>query len=171
MARKARINLYIDQLTDSIKDARTGQSLSTDFRRATARDIVKTKQWLFDWHLELSSRREIYKLFLKKHPNVLQGLISFMDRGDHIWVNLAEAAPHNLGKDKRYIGVGGNLFAIAVKISFDKGYKGFVAFEAKTELITHYRKSLGAVQIGRSPRMIIESEAARKLYEKYFTNN
>jgi hypothetical protein len=94
-----------------------------------------------------------------------------MDRGDHIWVNLAEAAPHNLGKDKRYIGVGGNLFAIAVKISFDKGYKGFVAFEAKTELITHYRKSLGAVQIGRSPRMIIESEAARKLYEKYFTNN
>jgi hypothetical protein len=66
MARKARIILYIDQLTDSIKDARTGQSLSTDFCHATALDIVKTKQWLFDWHLELSSRREIYKLFFEK---------------------------------------------------------------------------------------------------------
>jgi len=65
--------------------------------------------------------------------------------------------------------VGGNLFTISVKISFDKGYEGFVAFEAKTELVAHYRKTLGAVQIGDSLRMIIESEATRKLYKKYFT--
>lgn len=169
MPRTNQINLRIDKLTDSLQDAKTGESFATDFRRATARDIAKTKNWLFDWQRELSSN-EVYKLFLKNSPREIQGLISVQDRGDHIWVNLAEAAPHNLGKAKRYIGVGGNLFAIAVKISFVKGYDGFVAFEAKTELLAHYRKTLGAVQIGRSSRMVIESEAARKLYKKHFTN-
>lgn len=53
---------------------------------------------------------------------------------------------------------------------FIKGYDGFVAFEAKTGLIAHYRKTLGAVQLGRSARMIIAAEAALKLYQKYFTN-
>jgi hypothetical protein len=167
MRRATRINLRIDKLTNSLRDAKTGENLATEFRRATARDLAKTKLWLFDWRRELT-RGEVYKLFLKEFSSEIQGLISFQDRGDHIWVNLA--APHNLGKAKRYIGVGGNLFAITVKISFEKGYEGFVAFEAKTELIAHYRKTLGAVQIGRSPRMIIESEAALKLYKKYFTN-
>jgi len=168
MRRTNRIGLKIDKLTDSLQDAKTGESYATDFRRATARDLAKTKSWFFDWRHELTNRK-VYKLFLKDAPHEIQGLVSLQERGDHIWVNLAEAAPHNLGKAKRYVGVGGNLFAIAVKISFDKGYEGFVAFEAKTELIAHYRKNLGAVQIGRSPRMIIESEAARKLYKKYFT--
>jgi len=56
----------------------------------------------------------------------------------------------------------------AVKISFNKGYDGFVAFEAKTALISHCRKTLNAVQTGCSRRMIIETEAAHKLYRKYF---
>lgn len=169
MLRANQISLTIDKLMESLQDAKTGETVAADFRRATARDIAKTKDWLFDWRRE-STNNEVYKLFLKNSPRVIQGLISLQYGGDHIWVNLAEAAPHNLGKAKRYIGVGGNLFAIAVKISFDKGYEGFVAFEAKTELIAHYRKTLGAVRVGRSPRMIIESEAARRLYKKYFTN-
>ncbi len=168
MPRTNQINLRIDKITDSLQAAKTGESFATDFRRAIARDITKTKDWLFNWRRELSSN-EVYKLFLKDSHREIQGLISIQDCGDHIWVNLAEAAPHNLGKAKRYIGVGGNLFAIAVKISFDRGYEGFVAFEAKTELIAHYRRTLGAVQIGRSPRMVIESKTARKLYRKYFT--
>jgi hypothetical protein len=169
MPRTTRISLRIDKLTNSLRDAKTSENLATEFRRATARDLAKTKLWLFDWRREIT-HGEVYKLFLKGFLNEIQGLISLQDRSDHIWINLAEAAPHNLGKAKRYIGVGGNLFAIAVKISFEKGYEGFVAFEAKTELIAHYRKTLGAVQIGRSRRMIIESETALKLYKKYFTN-
>jgi hypothetical protein len=168
MPRANQISLRIDKLTESLQDAKTGENVATDFRRATVRDIAKTKHWLFDWRHEFTNN-EVYKLFVRNAPHEIQGLISIQDRRDHIWVNLAEAAPHNLGKAKRYIGVGGNLFAIAVKISFDKGCEGFVAFEAKTELIAHYRKTLGAVQIGRSPRMVIESEAVHKLYRKYFT--
>jgi hypothetical protein len=168
MPQANRVAIKIDRLTESLKDRKTGENVATAFRRATARDVAKMQGWAFDWRHELKSN-EVYKLILKNSPHEIQGLISLRDFGDHIWVNLAEAAPHNLGKTKRYIGVGGNLFAIAIKISFDKGYKGFIAFEAKTELITHYRKNLGAVQIGHSPRMIIESKAARKLYKKYFT--
>jgi hypothetical protein len=43
-----------------------------------------------------------------------------------------------------------------------------VAFIAKTELIKHYIKSLGAIQIGRSSQMIIHPVAALKLILKYF---
>jgi hypothetical protein len=168
MPQVNQVGIKIDRLTESLKDRKTGENVATDFRSATARDIATMQGWSFDWRRELKSNK-VYKLILKNSPREIQGLISLRDFGDHIWVNLAEAAPQNLGKAKRYIGVGGNLFAIAVKISFDKGYKGFIAFEAKTELITHYRKTLGAVQIGHSPRMIIESKAARKLYKKYFT--
>lgn len=169
MSRTNQISLRIDKLTDSLQDTKNGERFATDFRHATVRDFAKTKNWLFDWRRELSSN-EVYKLFLKTSPREIQGLISIQDRGDHVWINLAEAAPHNLGKIKHYIGVGGNLFAIAVKISFDRGYEGFVVFEAKTKLIAHYHKTLGAVQIGHSPRMFIEAEAARKLYARYFTN-
>lgn len=167
--RKEKIGIRIDELTGSLKDASSGEIYPTDFRRATGRDIAKAKNWLFDWRREFAHSK-VYKLFLRGLTGEIQGLVSLRDSGDHIWINLVEAAPHNLGKAKSYIGVGGNLFAIAVKISFDKGYQGFVAFEAKTELISHYKKVLGATQVGRSPRMVIDSEAARKLYAQYFVN-
>lgn len=37
-----------------------------------------------------------------------------------------------------------NLVAYACKVSFDKGYEGFLSFDAKTTLIKHYGQSLGA---------------------------
>jgi len=61
MPRTNQINLRIDKLTDSLQDAKTGESFATDFRRAIVRDITKTKDWLFDWRRELSSN-EVYKL-------------------------------------------------------------------------------------------------------------
>lgn len=103
MPRKNQISLRIDKLTESLQDAQTGESLLTNFRRATVRDIAKAKVWLFDWRRELKIS-EVYSLFTKGASRDIQGLISIQDRGDHIWVNLAEAAPHNLGKTKRYKG-------------------------------------------------------------------
>ncbi len=85
-----------------------------------------------------------------------------------MFLNLIENAPFNIGKTKLYDGVGANLFAFACKLSWDYGNQGFVAFVAKTELIKHYIKSLGAIQIGRSSQMIIHPEAALKLILKYF---
>ena len=46
-------------------------------------------------------------------------------------------------------------------------YEGFVAFTAKTKLIDHYEKTLGAYHF-KNQRMIIDTQAARILVEKYF---
>lgn len=82
-------------------------------------------------------------------------------------MNLLESAPFNIGKRKLYEGVAGNLVAYACKLSFQKGYEGFVAFTAKTRLIKHYEKTLGAYHF-MNQRMIIETYSSRKLVEKYF---
>ncbi len=82
-------------------------------------------------------------------------------------MDLLESAPFNIGENKLYEGVAGNLVAYACKASFQKGFDGFVAFTAKTRLIKHYEKTLGAFHF-KNQRMIIDSRAARKLVEKYF---
>ena len=72
-----------------------------------------------------------------------------------------------IGKNKLYEGVPGNLVAFACKLSFQRGYDGYVAFDAKTQLIKHYQESLGAIHF-RNQRMIIDSRAAEFLVNKYF---
>ena len=68
-----------------------------------------------------------------------------------------------------YEGVAGNLVAYACKISFQKGFEGFVAFDAKTKLFHHYEKTLGAIHFGGRV-MIIDTQAALKLIDRYFKN-
>jgi len=75
-------------------------------------------------------------------------------------MNLLESAAFNIGKQKIYEGVAGNLVAYACKISFQKGFEGYVAFTAKSQLIEHYEKTLGTVHF-KNQRMIIETKAAR----------
>jgi hypothetical protein len=80
---------------------------------------------------------------------------------------LVENAPFNLGQEKLYEGVAGNLFAYACKLSWDNGYQGFIAFQSKTQLITHYEKILNATHIG-GHKMVVFPDAALKLILKYF---
>lgn len=56
----------------------------------------------------------------------------------------------------------GNLVAYACKVSVDKGYEGFLAFDAKSALIKHYQESLYATHF-RGLRMFIETSAALRL--------
>ncbi|WP_432671080.1 hypothetical protein [Flavobacterium sp. SM2513] len=65
------------------------------------------------------------------------------------------------------VSVSGNLVADACKVSFQKGFDGFVAFTAKTNLIKHYEENLGAFHF-KNQRMIIETESAKKLVKKIF---
>jgi hypothetical protein len=53
------------------------------------------------------------------------------------------------------------------KVSFDKGYQGFLAFDAKTTLIKHYEEMLHATHF-RGLRMFIETNAALSLISQYF---
>lgn len=165
------LDFVIDKLTNSIQNTISGDSFQTEVLRLTIKDlksITKKRGWNFNWKSELADNtKEVYKLTIVNNSDIVQGLMSLTIESDHILLNLLESAPFNIGQDKLYEGVAGNLVAYACKISFQHGYDGYVAFTAKTNLIKHYEETLGAYHIGRN-RMVIPAESAKILVEKYF---
>ena len=82
-------------------------------------------------------------------------------------MDLIESAKFNKGRNKLYKGVAGNLVAFACKTSFEKGYNGVVSFIAKSQLIDHYTKTLGAT-LFTGNRMFIDTGEAHILTTNYF---
>lgn len=140
MKRQGEIELdfIIDKLTNSIQNTISGDSFPTEVARFTIRDckhITKKNGWNFKWKIELNNDiNEIYKLTVVHNPDIIQGLLSIRKEQDHIFMNLLESAPFNIGRNKLYEGVAGNLVAYACKISFQFGYEGFVSFTAKNKV-------------------------------------
>lgn len=167
MVRKQHINIEIDKLTNSIVNVVSGEVFETEFSKVTSKEI-KRKDWLFDWHKELKNKEnEVYKMTTLENKNIIQGLVSIEKKEDFIFVSLVENASFNRGKNKIYEGVGGNLFAFACKMSMDMGFDGYVSFIAKTSLIEHYNKTLGATRaIGQ--RMVIIKQDSEVLINRYF---
>jgi len=167
------IDIEIDELTNSIKNVISGDSFPTGITRITKADlktITKKNDWQFDWKLELKyPERDVFKLTIVNNQSIIQGLISLEVKSDHVFMHLVESAPFNKGKTKIYSGVPGNLVAFACKLSFQRGHEGNIAFVSKTQLIDHYVETLGAVHFG-GRLMIIDTNAALKLINKYFTN-
>lgn len=85
-----------------------------------------------------------------------------------IQLHLLESHPENVGRSKKFKGVAGNLVAFAACMAIELGFKGHVAFEAKTELISHYEQTLGARRIHGSLRMYLDYAASAKLVAQYF---
>ena len=170
-SKKIEQGFIIDRLTNSILNTVSGDSFQTEVIRLGKSDlkhIAKNKGWNFNWKTEFDDiKKEVYKLTIVNNPSIIQGLLSVTMEHDHVFMNLLESAPFNIGKHKMYEGVAGNLVAYACKISFQKGYDGYVAFTAKSKLIEHYEKTLGAYHF-KNQRMIIETQAAKILVEKYF---
>jgi hypothetical protein len=164
------VDIEIDKLTNSIENAVSGDIFDTEVYKMFAKDsnsISKT-DWLFNWKDQLKLKdRETYKLVIKDNPKIIQGLISLSDRGDHIYMHLIESAKFNKGKRKLYAGVPGNLVAFACKQSFENGYDGYLAFDAKTALIKHYQETLFATHF-KGTKMMIETPAANRLINQYF---
>lgn len=168
--RQIELNFEIDKLTNSIENISTGEIFDTEIVRliATDKKQIKRADWQFDWRSEISDKtKEVYKLTTVNNPAIIQGLVSIEDKQDHIFMHLIESSKFNKGKGKVYLGVPGNLVAYACKVSVDKGYEGFLAFDAKTSLIKHYQESLGATHF-RGQRMFIGTSAALKSIEQYF---
>jgi hypothetical protein len=104
------VNIEIDRLTNSIINAVTGDVFDTEVLVANAQDLkITKKEWHFDWEKELK-KGEVYKLVIEGNPNIVQGLLSLIDQKDHTYVSLVENAPYNIGVNKIYEGVAGNLF-------------------------------------------------------------
>jgi hypothetical protein len=164
------LDFIIDKLTNSIENTSTGEVFDTAVVRMTIKNLteIKTSDWIFDWTKEIKDKtKEVYKLTTINNPTIIQGLVSLEDKQDHIFMHLIESAKFNKIKDKIYLGVPGNLVAYACKVSVDKGYQGFLAFDAKTALIKHYQESLYATHF-RGLRMFIETKAALRLISQYF---
>ncbi len=160
------VNIIIDALTNSIQDRATGEHLETVFRRAEYLEITALKGWEFDW-IQALKEHEVYVMTTRQNPDIIQGMIALNVEKAFVFVHLVENSPSNRGKNAIYKGVGGNLFAFACQISLDKGCDGYVVFEAKTALITHYQQLLGAKHITKH-RMYIDTPAATQLVHQYF---
>jgi hypothetical protein len=161
------IDVEIDKLTNSIENAFTEERFLTDVLPVKSNEIISA-EWLFDWKKEIAkSGNKVFKLVTRGNEDVIQGLLSFSDGKDHIFMNLLENASFNKGKNKVYLGVAGNLVAYSCKVSFDTGYEGYVVFDSKTALIEHYQETLQAKRLG-GQRMYIDTVAAFRLLDKYF---
>jgi hypothetical protein len=168
--RQILVDIEIDKLTNSIENAVSGDVFDTEIFHLFEKDSkqINKADWQFKWYEQVKlTDRETYKLVIKDNPKIIQGLISLSDFGDHIYMHLIESAKFNKGKQKIYTGVPGNLVAFACKRSFDQGYDGYLAFDAKTVLIKHYQETLFATHY-KGTKMIIETLAANRLINQYF---
>jgi hypothetical protein len=122
------LDFVIDKLTNSIQNTISGDSFATVVLRLTKIDlkqVTKKSGWNFDWKTELSdNRKEVFKLTIPDNPGIIQGLLSLTSEPDHVYMHLLENAPFNIGQNKLYEGVAGNLVARACKVSFSWGLKG-----------------------------------------------
>jgi hypothetical protein len=171
--KNIELDFEVDALTNSIRNTVSGDSFRTEVLLLTKADLnqlTSKNGWNFDWKAELEDNtKDVYKLTIGGNPNIIQGLVSFTVNADHIYMNLLENVPFNLGRNKLCEGVAGNLVAFVCKISFQKGFDGYVSFTAKTRLIEHYQKTLHAIPFS-GQLMIINTSAANILIDKYFKN-
>lgn len=165
------IDIEIDKLTNSITNVITGDNFQTVISILDSHNlrlVSKKNGWLFNWKSEYKLHdRDVYKLTIEGNTDIIQGLISITEREDHVYMHLIESAPFNLGQNKVYFGVPGNLVAFACRLAFHRGFEGYVSFTSKSQLIEHYRKSLGAINIGGN-LMVINTFSALKLIDKYY---
>lgn len=168
------IDIYIDSLTNCLVCSATGEEHDTEYRlvRRTISEadakVLKFEGWKFDWSIPHKNGYEIYELLLKENDEV-QGMIALKHIRNQYYthVDIVEAAPFNVGHDGKFKGVGAHLFALACKLSWDVGNEGYVQFTAKTDLIEHYKATLGAQSINWHD-MFIDSYGAVALINKYF---
>lgn len=168
------IKIEVDELTPCLKRMNDGQLVNT-----TVVEVIPTKRvfkdWEFDWTIPRKNGYTIRGI-KADGDNRIQGLIALKPDPNNyaVKIDIVEAAPFNNPHNpaflsKEYSGVGGHLFAEAVRESFKQGFDGYVYFTAKSDLIKHYQESLGATLINPRLRiMAIEERSAKKLYDRYY---
>ena len=163
--------IEIDTFTPCLENVKTGEIIPTSFSEANRTELAALRGWNFNWLHPNLRNATIYKL-TTRIDDTIQGLIALTEypRDIAVYINIAESAPQNLGKNKHYFGVGGHLFAIAAKQSMEWGYGGFLYLDAKNmKLVNHYKKALGAIHVGgvHPFRMVIDEDAAIRLIQIY----
>lgn len=171
------ICVEIDELTACLTDATTGERINTEviriMRKSMLSNFNKENGWYVSW-VELLEESEIYALVIAGTFSI-QGLIAVSkdENSCTAFINWAVASPENnklYSGYKKYLGVGGHLFAIAAEKSVEYGYGGAISgFAANSDLVNYYEKEFHAQLIGRlHPYQIFIDEAdAQQIREVY----
>jgi len=129
------MDISIDTFSPCLENSRTGEIVETFFSKADSAELkgLQKRGWKFNWASKQLNNCEIYKLTVKNDKQI-QGLVAIQDfpKDRAIYVNIAESAPHNMGKSKQYNGVGGHLFAVAAKRSMELGMTDFYSWTPET---------------------------------------
>lgn len=169
------ITVWIDELTNCLKDASNGEIVQTEViqikRASFLRKYNKKTGWFTNWE-ELLSKHEIYALVIQGTVDI-QGLVALAKDTDMqaVYVAWMCASPENqYVKEKRYLGVGGHLFAIAAQKSVEYGFEGYLyGFAANKELLEHYSKVFHAEHIGilHPYHFVVDEVHAKSIMEVY----
>jgi len=140
------------------------QLLSVNIVISTAKQLKK-EGWKFDWD---KSYGAISQKIAYLENEKIQGLVEFEEVPSSLYniIYRIEAAPENIGKNKKIDNIAGTLFAYVAKDSLDAGFEGFVVFDSKTILINHYVEKYGA-QILYGNRLYFDTKASITLINKY----
>lgn len=150
-----------------IRHRKSGELLEAVIELVEDEDWSKIKQqgnFGFKWAKE--KNRIVHKIRLALEEEIL-GLISVEDvpRELRIHVRLIEVNRKDRGRDKRYEGIAGCLFAFTCKASFRKGYEGFVSLYPKTALVEYYKNQYGFRELGN--QLYVELQSSEALIQKY----
>jgi hypothetical protein len=171
------INVLIDEFTSCLKDAENGDIVETEVIKVKRKSFLskfnKKTGWYVNWG-KLADENEIYALVVKGTVDI-QGMVALQKIDDYgaVYISWMCAAPQNnsmIASQKKYIGVGGHLFAIAADKSVEYGFEGAVTGNAADEeLVEHYCNVFGAIHLGMIHpfQIFIDEVASAKIREVY----
>lgn len=159
-----------------------GLPLYVKIEPATDEELKATRQtaWQTDWESKYLSAPTIDKFSLKTADEELIALGAYQTSGNktYVYIVYLESAPHSnptrkTRSERKYYGIGEVMIAFGIKYSIDKGCRGVVLFEAKTDaLAKHYAEDFHALEVsGRSSggprRFMLADREAWELFSKY----
>jgi hypothetical protein len=163
-----KINVEIDEFTPCLIERSTGKIVKTRYKHINKEEVPE--EWQFNWKKPFDVKDcEILALYLED-TNEIQGLVAYMPKKENhsVYVVNVEVAPHNYRHVGKYKGTGAHLFAIAIKKSMELGFEGHIHFNAKTNIIEHYEKTIGARLVNaKNGMMEVSEQDAKDVYEKY----
>ena len=129
-----------------VTECRTGLKKLVTVRGLEPADGKKitNDKYSFDWK-EAKKEADVYKLSLNEDGNIL-GLVALVDipSDKRIEIKLLASSVENVGKDKVYEGIAGNLISFACRVAVTRyGEFACVSLLPKTELKHHYMRKYG----------------------------
>lgn len=140
------IHVVVDEFMPYLKDVKTGDFVLTEVIRLRRKSFLKKYNkengWYIDW-ATLVDENEIYALVIEGSVDI-QGLVAVTPDADmqalHIrWMCACPDSDRQVTDHVKYLGIGGQLFAIAAQKSMDFGFGGHMyGFAADRALLEHY---------------------------------